>query len=67
MRVCLGHLFASVGFYKPEASLFSYLMYYHTLMWVVCRAPGEEHIPIMHRLGFVSQAPNRASNPKPFS
>ena len=52
-RVCVAHLFAGVGLYRPEASLLAYLMYYHTLMWVVCRAPGEEHIPICHRLSFV--------------
>jgi hypothetical protein len=52
-RQCVGHALAVVGFYKPEVPLFSYLMYYHTLMWVVCRAPGEEHIPICHRLSFL--------------
>ena len=52
-RTCLGHMFASIGYYAPNVPLFSYLMYYHTLLWIGCRAPGEEHIPIMHRLGFV--------------
>ena len=52
-RACLGHIFAAFGLYKPRVPLFSYLMYYHTLLWVVCRAPGEEHIPICHRLSFV--------------
>ena len=40
-HACLGHLFASLGFYAPRTPLLSYLMYYHTLLWVVCRAPGE--------------------------
>ena len=52
-RTCAGHMFAGLGFFRPEQSLITYLMYYHTLLWVVCRAPGEEHIPIVHRLSFV--------------
>lgn len=52
-HACVASMLASVGMYKPESSLLSYLMYYHTLMWVVCRAPGEEHIPVCHRFSFV--------------
>lgn len=52
-KACLGHLFAGIGFYKPHDTLLEYLMFYHTLLWVVCRPPGEEHISIIHRFLFL--------------
>ena len=64
-HACVGNVLASVGFYQPETSLLSYLMYYHTLFWVVCRAPGEEHIPIMHRLSSVTQGSHTHAHSAP--
>ena len=52
-QACAGRSLAAFGCYRPEESMLTYLMYYHTLFWVVCRAPGEEHIPVVHRLFFV--------------
>ena len=52
-KACVGHLFAGVGIYKPHDTLPEYLMFYHTLLWVVCRPPGEEHISIVHRFLFL--------------
>ena len=31
----------------------AYMMYYHTLMWVVCRPKAEQHIPVLHRFYLV--------------
>ena len=52
-RRCVGHVLAAFGCYKPELPLLSHLMYYHTLFWVICRAPDEQHIPVVHRVYFV--------------
>ena len=52
-RSCLGQAFAAMGYYKDEHTLLEYLMFYHTLLWVCCRPPGEEHILILHRFLFV--------------
>ena len=40
------HALGAFHLYQPETSLLTYLMYYHTLLWVVCKPPGEEHIPM---------------------
>ena len=52
-RLCVAHVLAAFGLYSPEEPLLSHLMYYHTLLWVCCRPPGQEHIPVVHRLYFV--------------
>lgn len=31
----------------------AYMMYYHTLLWVVCRPKEEQHIPVLHRFYLV--------------
>jgi len=33
--------------------MLSYLAYYHTLLWVICKHPSEAHIPILNRLWFL--------------
>jgi hypothetical protein len=52
-RLCVAHVLAAFGCYKPDMPLLHHLMYFHTLFWVCCRAPDEEHIPVVHRLYFV--------------
>ena len=52
-RLCVAHVLAAVGCYKPDMPLLHHLMYFHTLFWVCCRAPDEKHIPVVHRLYFV--------------
>ena len=52
-KACVGRIFAGVGIYKPHDTLLEYLMFYHTLLWVCCRPPGEEHISIIHRFLFL--------------
>lgn len=40
-------------YYRPDVPMLSYLAYYHTLFWVVCKHPTERHIPILNRLLFL--------------
>jgi len=50
---CVASSLGWIGFYRPECPMLSYLAYYHTLMWVVCKHPSERHIPVINRLYFL--------------
>lgn len=50
---CLATCLAWCGLFLPEVSMLRYLGHYHTLLWVACSAPGEQHVPVLHRCGFV--------------
>ena len=50
---CLGSCLGWFGLYRPEESMLRYLGYYHTLLWVMCQAPGERRVSIADRIYFV--------------
>tara|TARA_B110001452_G_C15201449_1_gene416950 strand:+ start:164 stop:973 length:810 start_codon:yes stop_codon:yes gene_type:complete len=50
---CFARLMIWSGLERPNCSMLEYLCFYHTILWVVCRAPEERHIPVLHRLGFL--------------
>lgn len=51
---CIERLMIWSGLERPNCSMLEYLCFYHTILWVVCRAPEERHIPVPHRLGFLA-------------
>ena len=49
----LCHRQAGCACYRPNCSMVAYMMYYHTILWVICRPKEEQHIPVLHRLYLV--------------
>ena len=50
---CARRLLGWCGWWRPDCNMFTYLLWYHTLLWTVFRAPDEAHIPVLHRVYFV--------------